>query len=246
MSNLMTCETECGKFTVMNTDFIGIWLLEGKHFEIECIRELEKHLQPGDNVLDIGANIGCYAIPLAKKVGPNGRLFAFEPQGPVNDLLVKNIEQNELKDIAIPYHFALGHKNGVARMNKKCDQGIDLDYSSKTHVNYGGINLGSDGEEVPMLTVDTFVEQWNNLKIKMIKIDVEGAERMVLAGAKRTIELHRPIVFFEDNFKSLTHEMVNAYNLPDHIVNMNMQSLFKDYYKYSQIIKVKENYLCIP
>ena len=249
---ITTCETQFGKLSVLKNDFIGKWLLnpDKKYFEIECIQPLICLLNKGDYVFDIGANIGCYTIPFAQTVGANFKVYAFEPQHIIRNILKQNINDNNLQKIATAYHMAVGHCIGNATLNGKCDQGKELDYDKTEQTNFGGVNIGLGGETIPMISIDEFVEglrlEYNGKKVKMIKIDVEGAEQMVIYGARITIERDRPIVFYEDNYKKLTKDMIEMFNLPNEIINFNIYKYFKDELQYSKIEKIKENYLCIP
>lgn len=241
------CETQFGQFKVLKNDFIGKWMLRGKHFEVECIEPILAQLNSGDVVIDVGANIGCYTIPFAQAVGSTGQVHSFEPQGVIHQLLEHNVSANELNNVRT-YHMAVGHQNGEATLNRRCDRGREIKYDRNEETNFGGVNLGIGGEKVKMVNLSDFVDQLDleDRQVKLIKIDVEGAEKMVIEGAKRLIERDRPIVFFEENYKALTREMIEMFNLSDEIVKMNIRSYFKNELKYSQIIKIKENFLCIP
>ena len=77
-----------GVFKFFNNDiYVGSSLREyGEFSEIEYSM-MEKFVQDGDTVIDVGANIGCFTVPLAKKVGFTGRVIAFEPQLKIYGLL---------------------------------------------------------------------------------------------------------------------------------------------------------------
>lgn len=244
---LATCTTECGKFTVLKNDFIGKWMMRGDHFEIECVRKLTDMLNEGDVVLDIGANIGCYTIPFGQTVGLSGQVHSFEPQGVIYEVLNQNIVQNGLEKVCQANHMAVGHIPGKTSLNARCDRGREIKYDRSEETNFGGVNLGMGGEEIPMVSVDSYVDELgNDVRVKMIKIDVEGAERLVIAGARKTIEEHRPIVFYEDNYKRITKDMVKMFGLTEEIIKMDLRKYFVEELGYSRIERIKENYLCIP
>jgi FkbM family methyltransferase len=151
--------------------------------EVDVFRQC---LGPGDVALDIGANFGSHTLPLARLVGPSGRVFAFEPQRILFQILCGNIALNELPNVhALP--VALGRAAGSAKVPA-------LDYSGAN--NFGGVSLVSGhGEDVPVVTLD----QLDVTKAKLIKIDVEGMELDVLAGAKATLARCRPILYVEND-----------------------------------------------
>lgn len=247
-NQLAVSETKYGRFVVLKNDFIGKWMIRGDHFEDICITKIVEHLKPGDIVIDVGANIGCYSIPFAQAVGSNGRVYSFEPQGVIHEILYQNVLENNLQNIIKTYHMAVGHIDGVASLNGKCDRGRELQYDRKEETNFGGVNLGKGGEKIPMINLTGFVDKLKlgDRKVNLIKIDVEGAEKMVISGAKELIERDRPIVFYEDNYKKITKEMIDMFNLPHEIVNLNIRKYLMEELKYSKLIKIGENYLCLP
>ena len=70
-------------------------------FEMRELESFRNSLKPGMNVVDIGANIGLYTVIAAKKVGENGKVFAFEPERENNSLLRKNVEINSFKNVFV-------------------------------------------------------------------------------------------------------------------------------------------------
>lgn len=151
--------------------------------EVDLFRQC---LRPGDVALDIGANLGAHTLPLAQLVGPGGAVFAFEPQRILFQILCGNVALNELPNVhALP--VALGRAAGRTKVPA-------LDYRGA--VNFGGVSLGgTHGEDVPVLTLD----QLEVSKVKLIKIDVEGMELEVLAGAKATLARCRPLLYVEND-----------------------------------------------
>jgi len=151
--------------------------------EVELFRQC---LGAGDVALDVGANLGAHTLPLAQIVGPSGTVFAFEPQRILFQILCGNVALNEITNVhALP--VAVGRAAGRAKVPA-------LDYRGAT--NFGGISLGSaQGEDVPVVTLD----QLEVSKARLIKIDVEGMELDVLAGAKATLARCRPILYVEND-----------------------------------------------
>jgi FkbM family methyltransferase len=179
-------------------------------------------------------------------------VYAFEPQKITYDLLLRNIEINRCRNV-VAYRVALGHRN---RLATTLGDAYELHGRVKTlkephdvH-NYGGIGLGRGEEDVTMMTLDSYQLD----KIGLVKIDVEGAERLVLRGAARTIESQRPYVVFEHHtagleaiFQARWNEMCEMYSLPAADGKASMFDLLTTEFGYPEIQRLDENnYLAIP
>jgi FkbM family methyltransferase len=142
-----------------------------------------------DVVLDIGANIGAHTLFLAKAVGPNGQVHAFEPQRIVFQTLCANMALNHIAN-AFCYNIALGKSSGTVLVPQ---------VRPWDRFNFGGLSLGSNqfGEVVEVKTIDGL----NLSACSFIKIDTEGMELDVLMGAANTIRTLQPILYVENDRK---------------------------------------------
>ena len=180
-------------------EFIGKSFREyGEYSELE-LKTILEFINEGDVIFDIGANIGCFSVPFAKKVGSNGKVYAFEPQKFIFNLLKKNAVCNELNNLQI-FNNAIGDANTILELN-------DFDYSQSG--NFGGITLtenydnsvcakikGTKKNKIKTLTLNNFL---NLKKCNFLKIDVELMELNVLKGAKEFIKKFRPIIWVENH-----------------------------------------------
>ena len=180
-------------------EFIGKSFREyGEYSELE-LKTILEFINEGDVIFDIGANIGCFSVPFAKKVGSNGKVYAFEPQKFIFNLLKKNAVCNELNNLQI-FNNAIGDANTILELN-------DFDYSQSG--NFGGITLtenydnsvcakikGTTKNKIKTLTLNNFL---NLKKCNFLKIDVELMESNVLKGAKEFIKKFRPIIWVENH-----------------------------------------------
>ena len=180
-------------------EFIGKSFREyGEYSELE-LKTILEFINEGDVIFDIGANIGCFSVPFAKKVGSNGKVYAFEPQKFIFNLLKKNAVCNELNNLQI-FNNAIGDANTILELN-------DFDYSQSG--NFGGITLtenydnsvcakikGTKKNKIKTLTLNNFL---NLKKCNFLKIDVELMELNVLKGAKEFIKKFRPIIWIENH-----------------------------------------------
>lgn len=145
-------------------------------------------VKQGDVVLDVGANIGTFTVPLALAVGRSGQVVSFEPQRIVYQCLCANLAINSLSDYVDPVRAGVGAENGLASVPS-------INPFQKNN-NVGGIRLNQPAEiseQVQIVTIDSLGLD----RVNLIKIDVEGMEHLVLAGADDTVKRFRPAIFAE-------------------------------------------------
>jgi FkbM family methyltransferase len=135
-------------------------------------------VKSGMVALDVGANVGAYALVLGQWVGPQGAVFAFEPAPHVYDGLVGHITLNDLAAVVHPVPMAVGAAQTTAPFLIARTLG-ESRLGGSTESDCASIN-------VAVTTIDRFCEQ-HGLDPDFIKIDVEGAELDVLRGARETI-----------------------------------------------------------
>ena len=153
--------------------------------------ELEAQLftglvRPGMLVVEVGSNIGAHTVHLAKLVGENGGVVAFEAQRVIFQMLCANLALNGIENTDAKC-MAVGAAPGEIMVPR-------LDYRGDN--NFGGISLGGDdGDAVEMIAIDNLLLPACHL----MKIDVEGMEKQVLEGARQTIGRFRPYLYVEDD-----------------------------------------------
>jgi len=150
------------------------------HGGFDTIKIFEKYLTLGDNFIDIGANLGYMSINASKIVGPKGKIISFEPDNTIYNLLENNISLNNVENIILN-KIGLSNYNGEASFNIATESGLSR-LENKNN-NLEGLILQTK-TTIKVKTLDSFLSENNftNLKIKMIKIDVEGHELQVLEG----------------------------------------------------------------
>jgi FkbM family methyltransferase len=156
---------------------------------------LDRLLQPDHIVLDIGANEGEQSVFAAKRV-PRGHVFAFEPSSVVRERLSRNIAANALPNITV-LPIALSDKPGRMTLFRSTGRFSDGSYNDGMNTLHARQGVTSASEEVTVDTVDGFIERERPPHVDLIKIDVEGAEWSVLAGARATIAQFRPLIILE-------------------------------------------------
>jgi FkbM family methyltransferase len=151
--------------------------LEGERFieERSIVRRL---VRPGLGAVDVGANIGYYALMLANQIGPGSEVICIEPE-PANLVeLRRNIVANHLTNITV-LAAAAAAEDGSAELLRG--------------INGQVVPLGHGEIRVRTLALDSLADR----AIGFIKIDVEGYELEVLRGARNLISRHRPNLFVE-------------------------------------------------
>eukprot|EP00943_MAST-04B_sp_MAST-4B-sp1_P007010 g7010.t1 len=158
-------------------------------------------LQPGDVVIDAGANIGSFTIPMAKKVGAEGTVYAFEPQRFLSQTLSTNVILNELPNV-YTMHMALGDHVGTLRIPKILYDKVG---------NFGAVDLMKQypaNSVLPLMTIDSLMLPCP----KLIKIDVEGMEIGVIKGSHKTLHKCKPFLYVENNCVKGSKELILEIN----------------------------------
>lgn len=152
----------------------------GGTYEPAQTAAFQRHLRPGDCVLDIGAHVGYYTLLSSALVGDTGRVVSFEPD-PRNARFLRRhvringrhnvrVEEAAVSDTGGSARFAHGTGSGTGRLDR------------------------SGGFEVRTLRLDDYCAE-RAIVPNAVKIDVEGAELAVLSGGRETIRGARPVVF---------------------------------------------------
>lgn len=242
MNKIKQVKTKYGYINVMTNDFIGKYFLKNKYWDDDNINNILLVIKQNKSIIDIGANIGSHTLQYSKYIDDGCKVYSFEPQTFLfKNLLSKTVADNELKNVEL-FNCALGHKNIDGSMNKLCDKGRELNYNINSETNFGGLNLGKGGEKISIKTLDSF----NFDNIGFIKIDVEGAEKLVILGAIQTLKRNRPIVLYENNYKQITNDMRKMFNLTDSEYYFNIELFFLKYLKYSKLERVGDDIICFP
>jgi FkbM family methyltransferase len=161
-------------------------------YDPECQALVNQYIQPGTLVLDIGASLGLWTVPLGQQARAVGaRVWAFEPHPNNHPWLHRNVTINDLTPTVTIHETALGDQVGTVVMNT----------GEAGHPGAGGntavaVGLQAKGACVPIAMLDSFSR---DARVSVIKIDVEGYELHVLRGARQLMAKDRPVIFGEFN-----------------------------------------------
>jgi FkbM family methyltransferase len=193
----------------------------------------------GDNVVDVGANIGTHAIPLAQRVAP-GTVFAFEPQRLTHQMLCANAALNGVTNL-VAYQAGAGDAEGTCFVPPP---------AQALSGNIGNFNLEQrrDGEAVRVAPLDAF----DLPPVKLVKVDVEGMERKVLAGARRLIARDRPVLFVENNIPDRSAALIEEVFSQDYRAYWHLAPYFNPANHYGEprdifgVDRPEINMVCVP
>lgn len=199
VKGLSLYRTPAGNFYVPKksfTDVVAQAIRVGKVYEQEIVDEAGKHIKPGTIVLDVGANFGQMTVHFSKFAGDDGLVYSFEAQKLVFEVLKKNVEVNNRKNIR-PIFGAVYNKAGVEMVMSEPD--------FKRFGSYGAYGVDATGGQngknvVTSLKID---DMEFDRPISLMKVDVQGCDLFAMQGAKETIRKHKmPIIFeFEQHFQ---------------------------------------------
>src|SRR5712664_468997 len=161
-------------------------------FESADINFVQKYLKQGMTALDIGAHHGLYTLLASKRVGPSGKVIAFEPSPRERKQLVRNVRINFCWNVHIePY--ALGKE--PARNNLYVVEGGEDGCNS---LRPPAVQSEIRAVPVEVVTLDAIASKLGLTKVDFVKLDVEGAELDVLKGALGVLQTNpRPVLLVE-------------------------------------------------
>jgi len=148
-------------------------------------------IKPGMTCIELGSNIGYYAVLESKIVGKNGKVIAIEASPDNYKYLQKNSKLQNFSNMET-YNFVLGDHNG------------EVNFLTKSISNWSRImkdnekpNPSDSISKLPMKTLDSFLEEKKLDRVDFARMDVEGYEYNIYQGMKKTIEKFKPSLLIE-------------------------------------------------
>lgn len=239
---MKTYSTKYGLITLYKNEcYIGKEFERGKYWDEDTLLKLKKYIDPNRDILEIGGHCGTSSIVYASFLNEDKKVYVYEPQKNMYDLLVKNINQNNLQHKIIPFNLGVFCYNGKASMNN-----IDLDggggivskrYNEEINLNcnFGGIGLGLDGETIDVITIDDM--KLND--IGFIHCDAQGSENFIFSKGIETIAKNRPNILYEDNMrrcKLLYNNVCNSYQMYKENSIFDIEKYCMETLNYSNVI----------
>jgi len=172
-------------------------LLEQERWFEKEMGFLRLWLRPGMTAIDIGANLGVYSLPMARLVGPSGRVFAYEPGSETRALLERSRTLNELNNL----HVSPLALSNAAREGR-------LVFGGSSELNALGESGAGETVRITSLDLEDAARGWG--APDFIKIDAEGEEARILDGGRGFFHRHSPLVMFEIKAGESVNEHLRA------------------------------------
>ena len=178
-------------FVDLSDHVIGLNIVRGQ-YEVDEVRYVRTVLRPGDTAIDAGAHIGFFTMQMAAMVGREGRVHAFEPLEANAELLERSIKENQFADRIDFRRAAVGAASGTATLTFPVET---LNTGGAYLLHEGTAALpGNQKKSVPVVALDDLRIR---RPLRLIKMDVEGAEPLVISGAEALLRSDRPVVLSE-------------------------------------------------
>jgi FkbM family methyltransferase len=225
-------DTTTGKYylpTDAHQDIVANAIINNRIFEEEIVECAKKYIRPGSIVLDVGANYGQMTVLFSKIVNDNGKIYSFEANNFVFEVLKKNILVNNCSNVEPVFGAVHNVENEILIFPEQNFERFGA-YGS-----YGiDYNKSKSGKEVRSLTIDSLNLSSN---VSFMNVDIQGGDLFAMKGAIQTIKRNKmPILFeFEYLFQDDIHLDFQEY--VDFVADIG--------YRFARVIN-GQNYLILP
>jgi FkbM family methyltransferase len=169
---------------------IGRGLFVSGTFDIEAIRPAMEALREGGTFIDVGANVGFYSVLALDRISASGKVYSFEIDPRPLRCLRKTIADFGYSNIHV-VESAVSDIDGTLSYEPNAEHGHN-------HID----RSATSGRKVPSVKLDTWAAQTALTGVDAIKIDIEGAEKFVIEGARETIRRFKPLLLCECDEKT--------------------------------------------
>jgi FkbM family methyltransferase len=195
------------RLPLFNRAFLALYAIYKEHFEAGPIDRLEEFVPAGSLVIDVGANVGFFTLRFARWVGDRGKVLAIEPEDRNYASLLAAIEREGFSGRVEPLKAVAAATPGE----------IFLEINP---VHPADHKISRDGTGLPVhaVTLDRLVLDKAGLRPALVKIDVQGAEMMVLKGAAGLLGSAQPALFIELDEAALNRFGSSITAILDHLL----------------------------
>lgn len=175
-------------------DLVSASILVSGEWEPQTWHALQAHVPTGGTFIDVGAHIGWYSLNAAKLVGPQGHVIAIEPDRDTLLVLRDNVRVNGDEGIITVAPVACTDSETTLMFYAAPRVNTGESSLSRANASQSGAALAY---EVRTRRLDDIVREAGVTRVDAVKIDVEGAEYLVLKGAVDTLDRYRPVLSVE-------------------------------------------------
>lgn len=210
-------------------DVIAKAIKANKVFETEVVNLALDHIKPGTVVLDVGANFGQMSVMFAGRTGPAGKVYSFEADDFVFEILGKNVDANGLQGRVLPVFGAVHDVDGdILHFPLQ-----DFERWS-TYGSYGIDYNASVGRPVKTLTIDSLgIDE----PVSFMKVDIQGGDLQAMKGAQKTIARNRMPIIFEYEYHFEQEYKLSFQDYVDFVQSIG--------YRFQRVVS-GHNYLIVP
>jgi FkbM family methyltransferase len=176
-------------------DLVPRHILANHVYEPRTTKTIEDQLPPGGTFIDVGAHIGFHSLKAARKVGPTGKVVSVEPNPDTLIQLRDNIHRSVAASQVVVQPVACADKESTLELFAANVANTGMSSLSQSTAEMEG--SGSRMFKIPARPLDTLLAELKIDRVDAIKIDVEGAEMLVLKGARATLERFHPFIVME-------------------------------------------------
>lgn len=191
-------------------DVVARSILATGFWERDTVIWIDQQLPEGGTFIDVGAHIGFHSLKAAQRVGPNGRVVSVEPNPATLRELRENVASSRVPQVAIE---PVACSDRRARLELFASNRSNTGMASLSNRNAERDSAGSVAYQVDALPLDEIVARQGLSRVDVIKIDVEGAETLVLKGAAQTIARFHPVIVMEmldDQLRAMNSSVVEV------------------------------------
>jgi FkbM family methyltransferase len=209
----LTAKLGLHRLPVFKPAFLAVYAVYKGYFEAGPIDRLNEFVPDGSLVIDVGANVGFFSLRFARWVGGEGKVIAIEPENDNYDSLVAALKRKGLSDRVDALKVVAAAERGMALLEINPLHPADH-------------KLSRDGTGLPVtaVTLDDLVPDKAASRPALVKIDVQGAEMLVLNGATDILRLAGPALFIELHEEGLRKFGTSVAAILNHLSNYDYQA----------------------
>ena len=174
------------RIALFDRAFLGLYAAYKQYFEAGPIDRLQQFVPDGSLVIDVGANVGFFSLRFAQWVGEAGKVISIEPESRNHDSLIAALKREGLQD-----------RVDALKAVAAAEAGSMFLEINPRHPADHKLSLDGTGIPVTAVTLDELVQDKRRFSPALVKIDVQGAEMLVLKGAGDILKSAAPALFIE-------------------------------------------------